>query len=151
MADKRDIVFKVVRKDSRKSIVAGRKHYDDRVKEKFALTYEPNTLVKAPTGSLGVFCFQNFYHAEKWVRFCFQNFYHADTNNTLIIKVTPWGRELKIPDRICTMRYTFDEILDQYKHIKSGHIYKPRYTSLYVTLWTVPTGSVCYQGVRVLE
>lgn len=144
MADKKDIVFKVVRKDSRKSIVAGRKYYDDRVKEKFALTYEPNTLVKAPTGSLGVFCFRNYDYAEKWVR-------DIDTNNALIIKVTPWGRELKIPDRICILRYTFDEVLDQYKHIKSGHIYKPRYTSLYVTLWTVPTGSVCYQGVRVLE
>jgi SepF-like predicted cell division protein (DUF552 family) len=144
MADKRDIVFKVVRKDSRKSAVVGRKYHDDRVKEKFALTYEPNTLVKAPTGSLGVFCFRNYFSAENWAR-------DIDTHNILIIKVSPWGRELKIPDRICIMGYTFDEILEQYKYIKSGSIYKPSYTSMYVTLWTVPTGSVCYQGVRVLE
>ena len=130
------VLYKVVRLEDRRSVVVGRKYHDEKVINKYALTYLPGTLVKAPKGSLGVFCFEEFHYARKFAR-------DLESSKTLIIRVLPWGKELKTPGHICVMSRSFEEVIEAYKLVKR--------CGLFNDYWFIPEGSICYQGVRVLK
>lgn len=135
--EEKKVLYKVVRLEDRRSVVVGRKYHDEKVINKYALTYLPGTLVKAPKGSLGIFCFDELESARRFARDL------EDVSSIAIIRVHPWGKEINTPPRICIMSRSFEEVVEAYKKVKRS--------ILKVDYWYIPDGSICYQGVRVLD
>jgi hypothetical protein len=135
---KRDILYKVVRADSRLSLVVGRSYYNYDVREKYALMYEKGKLVKAPVGSFGVFCFKTKEDAHEFMNY-------NSLSNPLCIRVLPYGKQMKVPNELCIMAESLNSIKELYNIIRKGKYVRGRMT------WNVPHGTVCYQGVRVID
>jgi hypothetical protein len=118
-------------------VVFNRKSFITSLGGKFSLDYQPGAVVKAPEGTLGIFCFKD--RNSAW-RFAYGD--RGSTNGTLIkvIKVRPIGKcftpfevSLGISDIGLMNFYDSDSC---YKNSTSTRIID---------------GTICYPAVEVLE
>ena len=97
---------------------------------KYCLEYPKGKIVKAPEGTLGVFCFREKEDAQKFLA---SEFYSASP--WIIIKVKGIGKEV-VPKVIST--FITDECLDDFYNKNDD------FTELKLA------GTVCYPAVKVL-
>jgi len=98
--------------------------------EMYDLKYENGSKVKAPEGSLGVFCFETLEHVDKYLE---------DTSrlNIQVVKVNGVGDPIR-PLRICDI---VSSSLSQFYHTINNPL----------ASMNPPEGTICFQEVEVLE
>jgi hypothetical protein len=140
MKKQKDIVYKVVYTDFT-SITPDIKG--------IKLKYSPNTIVRAPSGTFGIFCFNSKSEAIDYIDKLTCMFLPGDQEYKLI-KVIPIGRKLKTPEYVLSLNITpfhmrkLSVIVKITREFKRG-----KYNRKYIT-WGVSDGTVCYQAVKVL-
>jgi len=128
------IVYKVTT-ESRRSITMSR---DSLSVDKYCKTYEKDTIVKATYGSLGIFVFGTYEDA-----YDFKECYPLNTHK--ILKCEAVGRKLLAPSRIPVIHtgYTNEKVR------RATKVYMNDLD--YISTQRIPSGTLCYRAIKVLE
>lgn len=120
MNNQRKYKYKVVKKTTHRSIIIN-------ARSKYCLTYNKDTIVKAPEGTLGIMVFKTKKYAEL--------FAECHDNNSIIKKVVPIGRG-RSPETI-SRKVGTRELNEFYK---TGSM-----------IQVPPSGTICYPEVIVVD
>ena len=119
------IVYKVVRKNRTSAIVGRLKDY--------SIKYPVGKIVSGKKGTFGIFCFETFNQAF--------SFHYDNIDKCMILKVRPIGKKIEVSD--IGHWHRSESITNFYKKQKNKKMFISRYKA--------PSGTVCYQKVKVLD
>ena len=125
------IKYKVVQ-SNRRSIIVGN---DDFMSSPYKKYYEAGYTTKAEPGTLGIFVFHHRNQAKKWIE-------HGNRSYQ-ILRVRPVGKG-KTP-KFIGLWHT-PKNLNNFYDIKKQNILDPNMTNA-----QIPTGTICYPAVEVLD
>lgn len=133
---KKDIIlWKVVIKETRESIIVGRQSIDSDIQNLYNLTYKKGTVVRARRGSYGCFCFKTRGDAVD---------FSASEFGSIIIRVKAIGTIKPTPKKIPHIRWSnLKEFKTDLKLLKEGKFVD--------SPWPAPYNTVCCTAVEVLD
>lgn len=129
------ILWKVVIKETRESIIVGRQSIDSDIQNLYNLTYKKGTVVRARRDSYGCFCFKTRGAAID---------FSASDFGSIIIRVKAIGTIKPTPKKIPLIRWSnLKELKTDLKRLKEGKFVD--------SLWPTPYNTVCCTSVEVLD